>query len=83
MNNQIILRTIITYREADHDLLMSIRRGDYQREDGTYMDEFFEMVNDFERRLDYAKNNTSLPDNPDMKRVEEFVMEVNRRALNE
>ena len=62
---------------------MSIRRGDYQREDGTYMDEFFEMVNDFERRLDYAKNNTSLPDNPDMKRVEEFVMEVNRRALNE
>lgn len=74
---------IITYREADHDLLMSIRRGDYQREDGTYMDEFFEMVNDFERRLDYAKNNTSLPDNPDMKRVEEFVMEVNRRALNE
>lgn len=47
------------------------------------MDEFFEMVNDFERRLDYAKNNTSLPDNPDMKRVEEFVMEVNRRALNE
>lgn len=74
---------IITYREADHGLLMSIRRGDYQREDGTYMDEFFEMVNDFEQRLDYAKNNTSLPDNPDMKQVEEFVMEVNRRALNE
>jgi len=74
---------IITYREADHDLLMSIRHGDYQREDGTYRDEFFGMVNDFEKRLDYAKNNTDLPDNPDMKRVEEFVMEVNRRALNE
>ncbi len=74
---------IITYREADHDLLMSIRRGDYQREDGTYRDEFFEMVTDFEKRLSYATEHTGLPDVPDMKRVEEFVMEVNRRALDE
>lgn len=72
---------IITYREADHDLLMSIRRGDYQKEDGTYRPEFFEMLNDFERRLGYAKDNTGLPEKPDMKRVEEFVMEVNREAL--
>lgn len=73
---------IITYREKDHDLLMSIRRGDYQLEDGTYRPEFFEMVNEFEKRLSYAKENTSLPNTPNMKQVEEFVMSVNRRALD-
>lgn len=73
---------IITYREKDHDLLMSIRHGEYQLEDGSYRKEFFEMVNNFEKRLNYAKENTSLPDQPNMKRVEEFVMSVNRRSLD-
>lgn len=73
---------IVTYREKDHDLLMSIRSGAYQKEDGTYRKEFFEMVDDFEKRLVYAKDNTSLPDSPNMQFVEEFVMDVNRRALN-
>ena len=73
---------IVTYRGDDLDLLMSIRRGEYQKEDGTYRQEFFDMVNEFEARLAYAKENTALPENPDMKRVEEFVMEVNRRALD-
>ena len=74
---------IVTYRENDHDLLMSIRSGAYQLEDGTYRQEFFDMVNEFEKRLSYAKENTSLPDHPDMKLVEEFVVSVNRRSLGE
>lgn len=73
---------IVTYRGDDLPLPMSIRKGDYQLEDGTYRPEFFEMVSDFEKRLNYAKQNTSLPDNPDMKKVEEFVMSVNRRAID-
>lgn len=73
---------IITYREADHGLLMSIRHGEYQREDGTYRQEFFDMVSEFEKKLAYAKENTSLPEHPDMKKVEEFVMDVNRRSLD-
>lgn len=73
---------IVTYRGDDLDLLMSIRRGSYQKEDGTYRQEFFDMVNDFEARMNYAKENTSIPNDPDMKRVEEFVMEVNRRSLD-
>lgn len=40
------------------------------------------MVSDFEKRLNYAKQNTSLTDTPDMKKVEEFVMSVNRRAID-
>lgn len=73
---------IVTYRGDDLPLLMSIRKGDYQLEDGTYRPEFFEMVSDFEKRLNYAKQNTSLPDTPDMKKVEEFVVSVNRRAID-
>ena len=73
---------IVTYRGKEHDLLMSIRSGAYQNDDGTYRKEFFDMVNTLEKRMDYAKENTSLPDSPDTKRVEEFVMDVNRRALD-
>lgn len=72
---------IITYREADHDMLMSIRKGQFRNEDGTYRQEFFDMVNEFEKRLQYAKKNTALPDKPNMKRVEEFVMSVNMDAI--
>lgn len=73
---------IITYRENDIDLLMDIRNGYYMNDDSTYCPEFFEMIDDLKRRLDYAKENTSLPAHPNMKEVEEFVMSVNRRALN-
>ena len=73
---------IVTYREKDRDLLLSIRSGEYQLEDGSYRPEFFELVNEFEKRLNYAKENTSLPDHPNMKRIEEFVMSMNRRALD-
>lgn len=72
---------VVTYRENDLDLLMSIRNGAYQLDDGTYRPEFFDMVTEYERRIQYAKENTSLPAHPNMKRVEEFVMDVNRRAL--
>lgn len=72
---------VITFRETDHDLLMSIRNGFYQNEDHTYKPEFFEIINGLKKRLDYAKENTSLPAHPNMKEVETFVMEVNKRAL--
>lgn len=73
---------INTYRENDIDLLMDIRNGYYMNADGTYCPEFFEMIDDLKQQLDYAKANTSLPDRPNMKQIEEFVMSVNRRALN-
>lgn len=72
---------IITYREADHELLIGIRHGEFQNEDGTYRQEFFDMVSDFEKRLAYAKENTSLPSKPNMRDVEDFVMSVNMEAI--
>lgn len=73
---------VITYRENDLELLMSIRRGDYQKEDGTYRDEFFQLVDEYEKKMEYAKENTSLPEHPNMKRVEEFVMDTNQKVVN-
>lgn len=73
---------VITYREEEHDLLMSIRLGAYQLEDGTYRQEFFDLVNEYEIRMKYAVENTSLPKHPNIKRMEEFVMNVNRKSLD-
>lgn len=72
---------IRTYRCDDREYLLDIRRGKFQNPDGTYRDEFFQMINEFEKRLQYAKENTSLPKTPDYHVVEEFVMSVNRRAI--
>lgn len=73
---------INTYRGADLPLLMSIRNGEYMLDDGTFRPEFFEMVDEFEKRIDYAKKYTALPEKPDYKRIEDFTMEVNWMAIN-
>ena len=72
---------IITYREAEHDLLMDIRNGKYLDSNDQPIPEFYEMVDDYEKKLDYAKLNTSLPDSPDYKNISEFVMSVNERVV--
>lgn len=72
---------IITYREAEHDLLMDIRNGKYLDSNDQPIPEFHEMVDDYEKKLDYAKLNTSLPDSPDYNNINEFVMSVNERVV--
>lgn len=72
---------IITYREAEHDLLMDIRNGKYLDSNDQPIPEFYEMVDDYEKKLDYAKLNTSLPDSPNYKNINEFVMSVNERVV--
>lgn len=72
---------INTYREHERDFLLSIRNGAFQNDDGTYKKEFFDLVSDYEKRMDYAKRNTSLPVHPNMKTVEDFVLSVNRRSI--
>ncbi len=72
---------IVTCREKEHDLLMDIRNGKYLDENRQPIPEFFDMVDEYEKRLDYAKDNTSLPDNPDYKSINEFVASVNERVV--
>ena len=65
------------------DLLRDIRFGKYQKEDGTFQDSFYDMLADFEKRLHYASENTDLPEEPDMKRVQELVMTINERVIRD
>ena len=58
------------------------------RVDGDYLDankqpipEFFELVTYYEKKLEYAKQNTSLPEKPDYNRIRDFVMGVNERVV--
>ena len=74
---------IVTYREAGHDLLMDIRVGRYQKEDHTFNSAFYDLLNDLEQRLDYAKEHTALPEAPDLARIEAFQMEVNERVVRD
>lgn len=72
---------IITYREKDHDFLMDIRNGKYLDENRQPIPEFFELVDELEAKLEVAKQTTSLPDNPDYKKINEFVASVNERIV--
>ena len=74
---------INTYREKEHDLLMDIRFGKYQKEDGTFHESFYEMLSDFEKKLHYAAENTDLPVEPDMTKVQELVMTINERVVRD
>ncbi len=74
---------IITYREAEHDLLMAIRRGDYQDGYGGFRGEFYELLAEYEKRLARAAAETSLPDAPDMRAVEELVMTINEKVVKD
>lgn len=72
---------IITFRENEHDLLMSIRNGEYLDSNRQPLPEFYELLNEYERRFEYAKNNTSLPSVPDYKKINEFKMYVNEKIV--
>ena len=63
-------------------LLKSIRNGEYMT-DGFLNDEFYKIVSDYQSRFEIAEKCSSLPDDPDMKSVEEFVESVNRRVVLE
>lgn len=74
-------KEIVTFRSKEHDLLMSIRNGKYLDANRQPIPEFFEMVDEYEKKMQYAKENTDLPEKPDYKKIQEFVMDVNERVV--
>ena len=69
---------IITRRTAEHDLLMDIRNGKYLDSNQQPTSEFYDILNEYEKRFEYAKNNTSLPDKPNYKEIEEIQITANK-----
>lgn len=78
-----ILRTgtVQTYREKEHDLLMDIRNGKYQKEDHDFIPAFYDMLNEYESKFEYAAKHTALPDKPDMVRIQNFLKEINLQTI--
>lgn len=75
---------IITHRPGiERDFLMKIRNGYFQKPDGTYDAQFFEFLNDLQGNFIYAAKNTSLPEKPDMKAINDFVCDVNEKIILE
>ena len=72
---------INTYREKEHDLLMAIRNGEYMNDDGKPKAEFYDLVHDYENRIEIAKQKSVIPDQPDIKRIEEFLMDSNLEII--
>lgn len=60
---------IVTYR-PEHDLLMAIRNGDMS------FDEVFQLQKELDKKLKTAFEKCSLPDKPDMKKIDEFYYNV-------
>ena len=72
---------INTYREKEHDLLMNIRNGKYINENEQPLPEFYDIVSEYEEKLEYAKEHTNLPDKPQYKKIDELLMSVNERII--
>lgn len=72
---------INTYRESDIEELIAIRNGKYIIGDDKISEDFFEYVNELEKKLAYDKENTDLPEKPNYKEIEEFTISVNERAV--
>lgn len=73
---------IVTYRpEPERATLLSIRNGVYLDTNDRPIPEFFDLVSGLEKRLEYDKNNTALPKEPDYKRIQELQMTINELVV--
>lgn len=72
---------INTYREEDIPFLMDIRNGKFLDNNSQPTTEFYDLIAEYEKRLQYAADNTSLPDKPNFKIIDEFLMSINERVV--
>ena len=73
---------IITYREKERDLLLSIRSGDFYK-DGQVTEEFYKMIKAYRNHYAKAAESTLLPDCPNLDEINKFRMEVNLHAVQQ
>ncbi len=69
---------IITYRSGhDHEVLMSIRNGDYMTGDGMkVIPEFYELLHEYQSKYAYATKNTVLSDEPDTNTLTDMMRDI-------
>lgn len=74
-------KEIITKRVDEHNLLMDVRNGKFSDLNGTPNKDFFDMVEEYERKFEEALKNTTLPDKPDYEKIYKFVDKVNAQLI--
>lgn len=73
---------IITYREEEHDLLMSIRRGEFLEPDKkTPTKEFERLLAEYQTKFERAITNTMLPDNINQHEVNKLAEKIYRMYI--
>lgn len=77
------LGDIFTYRASDLPLLMDIRFGKFQKADETFDSSFYDLINELQKELEIAAQNTSLPLLPNYEMVSEIMMDINLKSILE
>lgn len=72
---------INTYRKNDIDFLMDIRNGKYLDDNRQPLPEFYEIVDEYENKLNYLKEHSDLPDKPDYYKINRFLEDVNLSVI--
>lgn len=72
---------IVTYREKEHDFLMQVRNGCFINGD-KISDDLIIKRNELEEQVKYAIKHTELPDNPDIDKINELMIEIHKEVLN-
>lgn len=72
---------VITYREQELELLMRIRNGEYIDKDFRPTQEFYDLVAECKKRLQYAEAQSTLPDTPDYEAINKFIISVHERIV--
>lgn len=72
---------IITYREKDRDLLLEIRKGKFLK-NNKLTEDFKPYLDSLEDKMQTSKETTTLPEKPNFKSLNDFVIEVNKLTIN-
>lgn len=72
---------IVTYREDDLQFLLDVRSGSLLTEDGKVSERFYELINEYETRLQQAVKTTTLPDRPDYNAIMDLRTSINERVV--
>lgn len=72
---------IITYREKDRDFLLEIRKGKFLK-NNKLTEDFKPYLDSLQDKMDRLKETTTLPEKPNFKSLNDFVIEVNKLTIN-
>ena len=67
---------IQTYRDGEHDLLMKIRDGEFLDDNSQPVEEFYDMLDELDKKLVEAYRNSELPEEPRYGEIKELLYSI-------